>query len=62
MLLGVVAPCVVWHRVFHAEAGTTRLVFLTSTKRTNRVFDAGADRFVRAVDLNRVVDASGRHW
>ncbi len=48
--------------VHHAQVGTLPLVVLTSPQGANRVYDAGAHRFVAWASATSVRDSNGRVW
>jgi hypothetical protein len=50
------------HPVYHAEFESVPLVILTSPQGANRVYDAGAHRFVAWTGADSVRDTRGRVW
>ncbi len=50
------------NRVYQTEHAGRRLVVITSARGANRVYAAGAERFDRLLDGDRVADTAGRVW
>lgn len=48
--------------VYQTEVAGVRLVVVTSPAGANRVFEAGDERFVGPLRLDRLADAAGREW
>ena len=60
--LAVTARFLLRNRVYHHEFAGRNLAIVTSEQGANRVYDAGAVRFARRVDDERVIDDAGRTW
>jgi hypothetical protein len=60
--LAIAARLLARNRVYQTEVAGVRLVVVTSPAGANRVFEAGDERFVRPLRLDRVADAAGREW
>jgi hypothetical protein len=60
--LAVAATLLADNPVFEINRAAGRFVVITSPEGANRVFERGADRFVRASAADSVEDADGRAW
>ena len=60
--LAVTARFLARNRVFSFAFAGRDLVFVTSERGANRVYDAGGIRFERQLDRGQVVDDAGREW
>jgi hypothetical protein len=60
--LAIAAGFLQRHPVYDTELAGRRLVVVTSRRGANRVYDAGAARFVRLAGPERIVDDGGQGW